>query len=397
MALRRPMAALALVAVLSGACSRGIGNTLVAGEGGDVEAVALEQVTAGSREETRSALVDPNHPHLPPPQFDTDELRAGGPPPDGIPSVDEPTFLRAGDASFLADDEPVLALEVGREARAYPVQILTWHEIVNDTVAGVPVAVTYCPLCNSAVAYDRRLGDRVLSFGVSGLLHRSALVMFDRQTESLWTHYTGQAIAGTLTGQELRTFPVSTVSWGDWRSEHPDGWVLSRDTGHRRSYGTNPYPGYDDVDTSPFLFEGRVDDRLAAKTRVLGIGDEEGAVTIVLDELARTGVVPLEVGGRALVAFHRPGTASALDHDTVAGGRDVGATGVFDRKVDGKELTFRAEGGSFVDQETGSTWTILGTAVSGPLTGHQLSPVEHVDTFWFAWAAYLPDTVIARP
>ncbi len=391
------MAALALVAVLSGACSPGNGDERVAADGDELTAVALEQVPAGSREETLSALVDPDHSQLPTALIATDELRAGGPPPDGIPAVDEPTFLRAGDASFLADDEPVLALEVGREARAYPVQILTWHEIVNDTVAGVPVAVTYCPLCNSAVAYDRRLGDRVLSFGVSGLLYRSALVMFDRQTESLWTHYTGQAVAGTLSGQELRTFPVSTVSWRDWRSEHPDGWVLSRDTGHRRSYGTNPYPGYDDVDTSPFLFEGRVDDRLAAKTRVLGIGDEDGAVAIVLDELARTGVVPLEVGGRGLVALHKPGTASALDHDTVAGGSDVGATGVFDRTVDGKELTFRAEGGSFVDQETGSTWTILGTAVSGPLAGRQLSPVEHVDTFWFAWAAYVPATVIAQP
>ncbi len=394
MTLRRRMATLAFLAVLAGACSPDTG-TEQAGGGGEVKAVSLEQVPGGSREDTLSALVDPDDPRLPTPLVDTDELRAGGPPPDGIPSVEEPTFLRAGDASFLADDEPVLALEVDAEARAYPVQILTWHEIVNDSVAGVPVAVTYCPLCNSAVAYDRRLGDRVLSFGVSGLLYRSALVMFDRQTESLWTHYTGQAIAGTLTGQELDTFPVSTVSWSDWRGEHPDGWVMSRNTGHRRSYGNNPYPGYDDVNSSPFLFEGRVDDRLAAKTRVLGIGDEDGAIAIVLDELAESSLVAVEVGGRSLVAFHKPGTASALDDRTVAGGRDVGATGVFDRVVDGQKLTFRSDGGRFVDEQTGSTWTILGTAVGGPLVGRQLSPVEHVDTFWFAWAAYLPETVIA--
>src|SRR5262249_1671449 len=153
---------------------------------------------------------------------------------DGIPAIDQPRFLRAAQVSFLSANEPVLALQIGGDARAYPVQILIWHEIVNDTVDGVPVAVTYCPLCNSAIAYGRRAAGRVPSFGTSGMLYNSNLVMYDRQTQSLWVQFTGQAVAGVLTGHQLQPYPMQTVSWADWRAGHPDGWVLSRDTGYTR-------------------------------------------------------------------------------------------------------------------------------------------------------------------
>ncbi|NNE13139.1 MAG: DUF3179 domain-containing protein, partial [Ilumatobacter sp.] len=198
-------------------------------------------------------------PSAPPPLVQFEEIRSGGPPPDGIPPIDEPRFLLPGDVDFLADNEPVLALEIDGDARAYPVQIMTWHEIVNDTVGGTPVTVSYCPLCNSAVAYDRRLGDRILDFGTSGLLYNSALVMYDRQTQTLWSHFTGQGIIGELTGEELVTYPLATVAWSTWRDTNPDGLVLSRDTGFSRDYGRNPYPGYDRVDGVPFLFQGEVD------------------------------------------------------------------------------------------------------------------------------------------
>jgi len=237
-----------------------------------VAASAVDQIQAGPREDLPSALVDPDADVLPDPIVDTAEIISGGPPPDGIPPIDEPTFLPTGAVDFLADDEPVLALEIEGDARAYPIQVMIWHEIVNDTVGDTPVSVTYCPLCNTAVAVDRRVGDRVLSFGTSGSLYQSALVMYDRQTESLWSHFTGQAIAGVLTGAELDSYPVATVAWSDWRDAHPDGLVLSRDTGHDRDYGRNPYPGYDDIDNPPFLFEGEVDARLAAKTRIVGVG-----------------------------------------------------------------------------------------------------------------------------
>jgi len=354
----------------------------------------VDQVAATPVEEVPSALDNPRDDTLPTPLIDPQELRSGGPPPDGIPPIDEPRFLATDQVDFLADHEPVLALEIGGEARAYPVQIMIWHEIANDTVDGTPIAVTYCPLCNSAVAYDRRLGDRVLSFGTSGLLYNSALVMYDRQTESLWSHFTGEAVVGELTGSQLDTFPVSTVSWGDWREASPDGLVLSRDTGVERDYGTNPYPGYDDVDTSPFLFDGEVDGRLAAKERVIGIERSGDAVAVRLDAATEQGVVAVEVAGRPLVVWLEPGTASALDADQVVDGRDVGATGVFRPRADGRALTFVRADDGFVDDQTGSRWNILGRAVAGPLEGSRLRAVEHVDTFWFAWAAFRPDSQI---
>ena len=362
----------------------------------DAPEVVVTQIPGSEPEDVPSALDDMTADGLPDPLVDPASVRSGGPPPDGIPPIDEPRFLRADDVTFLADDEPVLAFEVDGDARAYPVQILIWHEIVNDTVGDTPVAITYCPLCNSAVAVDRRAGERVLTFGTSGRLYRSALVMYDRQTQSLWSHFTAEAIAGVLTGTTLTTYPVATVSWLDWRAAHPDGLVLSRDTGVDRDYGRNPYPGYDDVDEPPFLFEGEPDDRLAAKERVVGLGLDGEPMAIPQADLAERGVLELQLDGRSAVAWLRPGTATALEAVDVDDGRDVGATGVFRNELDGEALTFERSGDGFVDAATGSTWNVLGEAVAGPLTGRRLEPVEHVDTFWFAWAAFAPDTAIVR-
>jgi len=332
---------------------------------------------------------------VPEPLVALDEVRSGGPPPDGIPPIDRPKFLRVGDVDFLADNEPVLALEIDGDARAYPVQIMTWHEIVNDTVGGVPVTVSYCPLCNSAVVYDRRLGDLVLDFGTSGLLYNSALVMYDRQTETLWSHYTGEGVIGELTGEDLQTFPVATVSWATFRDANPDGIVLSQDTGFDRDYGRNPYPGYDNVDGTPFLFQGEVDGKYTALTRIVGIESGEAAIGIPLEDLQAAEVIEGEIDGRPLVAFWASGTSSALQNSTISEGVDVGATGVFVPEANGEELTFSANGdGTFTDDRTGSTWNILGDAVDGELTGERLTAYVHVDTFWFAWSTFRTDTEV---
>jgi hypothetical protein len=330
----------------------------------------------------------------PEPLVDLDEIRSGGPPPDGIPSIDDPKFIGVDEVDFLEENEPVLAVDIDGDVRAYPVQILMWHEIVNDTVGGVPVAVTYCPLCNSAVAYDRRVDGQVLEFGTSGLLWNSALVMYDRQTETLWSHFTGQGIVGELTGTEIDIFPVATVPWGAWRDAHPDGLVLSRDTGFDRAYGRNPYPGYDDVNSQPFLFEGDVDGRYTAMTRIVGIENGDDALGVPLITLQDERVVASDVGGTDVVIFWEPGTASALDASDVAGGDDVGATAVFVPVVDGQSLTFSATDDGFVDDETGSTWNLFGQAIDGPLEGSTLEAIPHVDTFWFAWSAFRPDSEI---
>jgi hypothetical protein len=171
------------------------------------------------------------------------EFRSGGPGKDGIPAIDDPKFVTVEDADFLESREPVIELVVDGDARAYPIQILIWHEIVNDVVDGAPVAVTFCPLCNTAIVFDRRVKEQVLDFGTTGNLRNSDLVMYDRQTESWWQQFGGEALVGELTGFELEQLPARIVAWADFRREHAGGKVLSRDTGFSRSYGQNPYVG----------------------------------------------------------------------------------------------------------------------------------------------------------
>ena len=325
--------------------------------------------------------------------IDYSEILSGGPPRDGIPAIDHPKFISSDQASeWLGAREPVIALEVKGEARAYPLQILIWHEIANDVIGDTPVAVTFCPLCNAAVVFDRRLKGRVLEFGVSGLLRNSDLIMYDRQTESLWQQFTGEGIVGEMAGELLTWLPASIVSFEDFTLAHPDGLVLSRETGYNRAYGRNPYVGYDDIDESPFLFDGPTDERLPAMARVVtvSLGDEDVAYPYRL--LAEKRVVHDVVGGQGIVVFYEPGTVSALDAGRIAASRDVGATGVFAPYVDGQPLTFSWNGEHIVDSETGSVWNILGQAVAGPLAGKQLEAILHGDHFWFSWAAFKPDT-----
>ncbi len=365
---------------------------------GEAAPVAVEQIPGDRSDEGRSALQDINDDSFPPPLVDTAEIRSGGPPPDGIPPIDDPRFLTTDQVDWLSDVEPVLVLQTEREARAYPVQIMTWHEIVNDTFGTVPVTVSYCPLCNSAVAYDRRVDDRTLDFGTSGRLYNSSLVMYDRQTESLWTHFDGQAVVGELTGATLERIPVTTVSWAEFRQAHPGSLVLSRDTGADRDYGRNPYPGYDNVNENPVLFDGELDGRLPAKARVVAIRGATESITVPWDYVVDAGVIETTLDGEPILALHAPGTASALDDRRVPDGRDVGAVGVYHSVVgaDGdQQVVLSANGdGTFTDAETGSVFNTLGTATSGPLAGTQLDAVEHLDTFWFAIAAFDPDTQI---
>ena len=323
------------------------------------------------------------------------EILSGGVPRDGIPPLDDPSFTTPEDASkWLGDQEPVIAFELNGDARAYPLQILTWHEIVNDVVGGVPVSATFCPLCNAALVFDRRLDGVVYDFGTSGKLRNSDLIMWDRQTESWWQQFTGTGIVGELAGKKLTILPASIISFSDFRAASPDGKVLSRDTGFSRSYGQNPYAGYDRADQPPFLFDGDLDGRLLPKERVatVTIGEVDAAFPFSILEEER--VVNYTVNGKDLVVFFKSGTVSALDKRSIRGSRDVGATGLFDAQVDGRQLTFRGEGDRFLDNETGSVWNILGQAVEGPLKGTVLAPVVHANHFWFAWGAFKPDTLI---
>ncbi|MBA2634477.1 MAG: DUF3179 domain-containing protein [Chloroflexi bacterium] len=328
-----------------------------------------------------------------------DEIIGGGPGKDGIPAIDEPKFLPVDRADWLVEREPVIAVGIGDDWRAYPIQILIWHEIVNDVVADTPVTITFCPLCHTAIAFDRTLDGRVLDFGTTGNLRHSDLVMYDRQTESWWQQATGRAIVGELTGTQLEFLPVQLISWGQFVEAHPDGAVLSRDTGHPRDYDRNPYPGYDVADSDPFLLGDKslIDGRLSPKVRILGlvVGDEAAAYPFPF--LAEHPVLNDEVGGEPIVVVWADGAASGLGGPTVAGGEIVGAANAFSREVDGRTLTFETDAGLMRDVETGSAWTFEGRATAGELEGTQLQLLVADSPFWFAWAVFRPDTRVWQP
>jgi hypothetical protein len=258
--------------------------------------------------------------------IDLSEIRSGGPPKDGIPSIDDPRFIPATAATDLTPTEPVIALSIDGDARAYPLRILTWHEIVNDTVGGVPVAVTYCPLCNAAIAFERQVDGRLLDFGTTGKLRHSDLVMYDRQTESWWQQYSGTAIIGALAGLELKMLPVRLESFERFRQRYPGGRVLSPSDPGRRPYGANPYVGYDGSRV-PFLYDGSFPEGIAPMAYVVAVGNEAWS----LDLLREKGQI--EAGD--LQINWEPGQNSALDTRIISEGRDLGNVIVRRRGSDG--------------------------------------------------------------
>jgi hypothetical protein len=268
-------------------------------------------------------------------------IQQGGPPRDGIPSIDQPRFVEAG-KSGLADNDRVLGLARGGIARAYPVRILNWHEVVNDRLGGEPIAVTYCPLCGTGMAFDARVGGAVpSSFGVSGLLYNSDVLLYDRGTESLWSQILEQAVAGPMKGAGLVPVPLTHTSWADWRKRHPRTEVLSTDTGHVRDYARDPYAGYDSVQRLLFDVQHR-DERLPLKEWVLG----------------------LRLGGQAK-AYPFSALAQRVD-----------ATGRFEDRVGGVPVTIRFD-------------RMHRTAEALDAAGR---PLPSVMAFWFAWVAFHPKT-----
>ncbi len=336
--------------------------------------------------------------------IDFSEVRSGGPPPNGIPPIgfpEQPHLLMealpgpvfesiATAETWLQPQSPVIALVIEGDARAYPLAILTWHEIVNDTVGGIPVAVTFCPLCNASIVFERQVDGVELYFGTTGNLRKSDLIMWDDQTQSWWQQFTGEAIVGSYTGTQLTMLPSQVVGFAQFAAQYPDGQVLSRETGAARSYGVNPYTGYDSGD--PFLFDEAVDPRLRATERVLGalLGGE--AVAYPFPLLQAQQVINDVIGEEAVVALWQGGVASALDAARIDESRDVGTAALYSRVLDGQTLTFSAQDGVIRDDQTGSAWNLFGQATAGELQGRQLQPLLAGTHFWFAWAAFKPET-----
>lgn len=252
--------------------------------------------------------------------FDTtsisfDEILSGGPPKDGIPSIDAPEFEPVT-AADLPDNEPMLTVEVDGEARAYPLRILMWHEIVNDEIAGTPLTITFCPLCNTGIVFHRDVDGQVLDFGTTGKLRNSDLVMYDRQTESWWQQFTGEAIVGSMTGTRLVPYPSRLESFALFKERFPSGHVLVPSNEGSRRYGQNPYVGYDSRSEPYGFFDGDLPEGIAPLARVIRVGDKAWALDLLREQKR------LEDGD--IVITWEPGQASALDSSTIASSFDVG-------------------------------------------------------------------------
>ena len=325
------------------------------------------------------------------------EITHGGPPKDGIPPIDKPQFISTAEAAhWLHPKEPVISFEHGGEARAYPLQILIYHEIINDRVAGTPVTITFCPLCYSAIVFDRRVNGTTLDFGTTGRVRKSDLVMYDRQSESWWQQFTGTGIIGKYTGVTLARLPSIITSFDAFRTTWPGGKVLSKVTGSNRPYGNNPYRHYDDITATPFLFDEPLDPRLPPMERILALQVKEQQRIYPFAVLREQVVINDHLNGTAVAVFSKADVLSAVDATTIKHSQETLMAAAFNRELNGKTLTFMQDGDQIIDATTGSVWNIFGKATSGPLTGQALTPADSGIHFAFAWLAFYPETDIYK-
>lgn len=306
-----------------------------------------------------------------------DKIRAGGPPKDGIPSIDDPKFVAVSDSEFMSDSDIVLGLDINGETKAYPLFIMVWHEIVNDKVGDVPVSVTYCPLCFTNQVFERIIDDQEVEFGTSGKLYNSNLVMYDRLTDSYWSQALGLAIAGELTGSELKRVPFDVISWRDWKDMHPDTLVMTTETGHLRAYAVDPYGDYYKDPRIIFPVDNK-DDRMHPKELIIGFHENDVYKAFKQIDVESANVINDKVDDKSLLLVSL----------------FTGNARVFDRIVDDKVLTFDYTDDTIVDLETESQWNYDGLAISGSMEGTQLVRVPFDPGFWFEWVAFHPNTEV---
>lgn len=322
-----------------------------------------------------------------------------------FPKIDYPDFLDREEglkAFFL--HEPVISIEIEGQAKAYPMNMLTIHEISNDSLGGIPILATYCPLCNAGVVFDRRLERdgivEVLEFEVSGMLRKSDMVMMDTRTESLWQQLMGEAIVGEYSGSFLEVLPSMIISVEEFFHKYPKGRILSnqqKDKSQARNYGNNPYEGYDSSDGKPYeryFKHSEVDARLPAMERVVDIEVNTSYKIYPFTKIAEKGVINDSFQGVPAVLFHSENTISVVDAKDISLSRNIGSVTVFHPVVDGNLLTFEKKDGSFTDHQTGSLWDITGLCFKGKLQGKQLRIFPHSNHFAFAWLAFYPDSEI---
>lgn len=319
----------------------------------------------------------------------TANIQPGGPPKDGIPPIDRPKYVSAANADkFLRGQDIVFGFDYRGVVKAYPQKILVWHEMVNEEVGGEKISITYCPLTGSAVAFRGRspVDGTMLTFGTTGKLVNSNLLMYDRQTDSQWPQILAVAIAGPAKGAWLEEIPLPWTTWARWRRRYPDTLVLSTDTGYFRAYGSDPYGSYDRSGTyydsgAPFFPVMAGDSRFPPKKVMVGIKANGAQLAIPKAEFRARTVANAKLGELPLVALYDP---------------DLDIVRVYERRAAATVLTFRSEGGRIVDELTAAAWTSSGRCTEGRLAGTQLREVTAYEVMWFAWYAFFPETRVLK-
>jgi len=306
-----------------------------------------------------------------------DKIKGGGPPKDGIPSIDTPVFADIQNSHLISDSDTVIGLEINGEAKAYPLFILVWHEIVNDDVGGIPVSVTYCPLCYTNQVFERVIDGQEVEFGTSGKLYNSNLLMYDRFTESYWSQALGMAVTGELSGYQLNLIPFDVITWGDWKTLHPDTVVLTTDTGHIRSYASDPYGDYYTEPRIMFPVE-HSDDRMHPKEIILGFNQENTYKSYKQNDVESNVVINdfIDKTPVLLVSFFSQNSCA------------------FERTLDDKILDFKFIENKIIDTQTNSEWNYDELAISGEHKGKQLERMPIEPGFWFEWVAFHPETLV---
>ncbi len=323
-------------------------------------------------------------------------------PRDGFEVFNNPGFILKEEAyNYYFRFEPVIAIEIEGEARAYPLNILTFHEIANDEIQGIPISVTYCPLCNAGIVYDRRYnyGDKdfVFDFAVSGMLRKSDMVMWDKQTETWWQQLTGEGLVGELSGEQLDFFPSVIVSVEEFFDSYPDGKIMLSHLkdNYGTKYGHNPYSKYDSLgNNGSRFFDEEIDSRLPAMERVVDIENGGKYKIYPFKKIRKKKVINDDFEGKSIVIFYSGETVSILDERDIRESNHIGTATVFSSIVEGKKLMFKRKNGRIIDDITESTWDITGKCTDGELVGKQLVTEVHSNHFAFAWLAFHPDSEI---
>ncbi|MBI2085260.1 MAG: DUF3179 domain-containing protein [Candidatus Aenigmarchaeota archaeon] len=292
-----------------------------------------------------------------------------------IPEIINPKFVSAN-VTYPEDKDLVVGIVYNGLIKAYPIKILNWHEVINDNFSGKPVAVTYCVLCRTPIAYESKVSGKIATFKVTGILYNSNDVLVDSVTRSYWSQLTGEAIMGDIVGKNLTRIPVETTTWSLWKSKYPDTLVMSSDTGFDRDYGTDPYGGYEESEKVWYRVKNE-DKRLFVKDIIYGVTFAGEAKAYLKSNVTSIGVVNDQVGKQKLVVIYD---------------KELDVIKIFDRNLKGRELNFEIAGDKIVDKETNSVWNYDGVAIEGSMKGEQLKRIDATYGFWYVWAAFYPKT-----